>query len=676
MGFKNRFSKIGLKVTLIVLAAQVLVFAALFILINVSVTNSARNSALSSTQTAALDRSEIIKNYVQSAEDTLTSYLKAEQIYDLLSDPSNENYVAAAQKYTESYADDLSNLEGIYASSWDTEVLTHSSPRSVGIVTRPNESSRKALHDAILATNGVWNTGIIISPASGEQIISMYKAVRNDNGDPIGLGGIGIFTSGLVDKLNSLPLEGMPGAEYYLVNAETGEYIFHPDPEKITTIAEEQFVTEIIGKVKGKSQDICDHLLYSNDGTKYIAAYNSIGSRGWVFIVTDKQSEVFASAIQLRIFLVIIFIIVAILLSVVVYELINAAIRPIKKVENAVMGLGNIYLSSADSIVHLTSRDDEIGSIASAVKKLSYNLKNAVNDIGRILGEMANENLTVDTQLHRELYIGDFAILADDLDTIKNNLVKVIKNIYVSSEQVNSGSTQVAAAAQTLSQGSSEQSAATGKMVENSGDIDKLSKSNADNCDEARQLMAKTTKCVETVNEKVLSLSGAMSNINDMSNRIGSIIKTIEDIAFQTNILALNAAIEAARAGASGKGFAVVADEVRNLAAKSAEAAGDTTELIGRSVEAVTNGTEIMEQTVEAMRSLGEYTDSVRNIVEDIAESNKTQHDMVTLINSDISHVSNVVQANSATAEECAAAAEELSGQAKILQDSIGRFKF
>ena len=580
------------------------------------------------------------------------------------------------KKYTESYADHLSNLEGIYASSWDTEVLTHSSPRSVGIVTRPNESSRKVLHDAILATNGVWNTGIIISPASGEQIISMYKAVRDDNGDPIGLGGIGIYTSGLVDKLNSLPLEGMPGAEYYLVNAETGEYIVHPDPGKITTIAEEQFVTEIICKVKGKSQDICDHLLYNNGGTKYIAAYNSIGSRGWVFVVTDKQSEVFASAIQLRIYLIIIFIVVSILLSVVVYALINNAIRPIKKVETAVTGLGNINLDAADSIVHLTSRDDEIGSIASAVNKLSHNLKNAVNDIGRILGEMANENLTVDTQLHRELYIGDFAILAEDLDTIKSNLVKVIKNIYVSSEQVNSGSAQVAAAAQTLSRGSTEQSEATGKMVASSGDIDKLSKSNADNCDEARQLMAKTTKCVETVNEKVLSLSGAMSNINDMSNRIGSIIKTIEDIAFQTNILALNAAIEAARAGASGKGFAVVADEVRNLAAKSAEAAGDTTELIGRSVEAVTNGSEIMEQTVEAMQSLGEYTDSVRNIVEDIAESNKTQHDMVILINNDISHVSNVVQANSATAGECAAAAEELSGQAKILQDSIGRFKF
>ena len=675
MGVKNRVSKIGLKVTLIVLIAQVVFFTLLYILLSSYVTNTIRQSAQGAMQSSAMDRSEIIKSFVQSAEDTLTSYLKAEQINNLLSDPTNESYAAAAQKYSESYAADISNLEGIYASTWDTEVLTHSNAKYVGLVTRTDESAKKALHDAILATNGVYNTGIILSPASGEQIISMYKAVKDNSGNVIGLGGIGIYTSELIDTLNSLPIEFMPSAEYYLINTETGEYIFHPDKTKIATVASDKFTVDFINSVKGKKEDISGSIAYNAGGTGYVAAYSVMASRGWVFLVTDVQSEVFAVVNSLRINLIVICAFIAVILSVIIYFLINTAIRPIKKVEAVVERLGNIRLDTSDDIIELAKRNDEMGSIANTVNKLNHNLKSAVDDICRIIGEIANENLAVDTEVNKHLYIGDFEVLADDLHTIKKNLVEVIRDIYVSSEQVNSGSEQVATAAQVLSQGSVLQAEATDKMLSGVSDVDKFATSNAENCDQARQLIAQTTDGVEAVNEKVNSLSGAMVNINNMSAQIGTIIKTIEDIAFQTNILALNAAIEAARAGEAGKGFAVVADEVRNLASKSAEAAGNTTELIEQSVAAVDHGAKIMEQTVVAMRSLAENTRSVKIIVDEIAESNNTQHNMLSAINQDISRVSDVVQANSATAEECAAAAEELSGQAKLLEESIGRFK-
>ena len=153
-------------------------------------------------------------------------------------------------------------------------------------------------------------------------------------------------------------------------------------------------------------------------------------------------------------------------------------------------------------------------------------------------------------------------------------------------------------------------------------------------------------------------------------------MKTIEDIAFQTNILALNAAIEAARAGVAGKGFAVVADEVRNLSIKSSEAVQNTAGLIEESVNAVNNGVSIMQDTASAMEKLGEYTSSVKNIIEDIAKSNGTQSEMVDMVNRDIMSISDVVQSNSATAEECAAAAEELSGQSAVLKELVGKFNF
>ena len=676
MNKNQNLCRLGIKISLSVLVIQLVVFTILFLVINNSVSSSARKNAVNNMQTAAIDRSEIISNYIRSTEDTLTAYLKAEQIYDLLRDPSNEEYVAAAQKYTENFSKDLTNLEGIYASSWDTKILTHTSSKVVGKITRPDEDRRKQLHDAILATEGVYNTGILISPATGEQIISMYKAVREDDGSHIGLGGIGIFTSGLVDKLNELPLDGLSEAQYYLVNVNTGEYIFHPDPEKITTVAEEKFVAEIIEQVKGQTEDICGSINYKDENRlENIATYNSLSEQGWVFILSDKASEVLASARSLETVLIIIFSICLILLTAVVYFVVSRMIAPLKTVENAVVDLSDLHLDSANAINQYTARKDEIGNIANAVNMLCLSLKSVTIDIGRILGEMADENFAVDTEKNRAYYIGDFKVLSDNLETIKNKLSTVLTNIYSAAEQVNYGSGQVAAGAQTLSQGTVEQTVSIEELAKNLETIEAQVKANSDNCVEAHKFMNSTSDYLNNVNEKMSSLTEAMTDINSTSNKISDIIKTIEDIAFQTNILALNAAVEAARAGEAGKGFAVVADEVRNLAAKSAEAVSDTTRLIEGSVEAVNRGSEITTQTADALNTLVKYTNELKKIVDDITESGSKQADMVTKINEDINKISEVVQSNSATAEESAAASEELSGQAGMLKKLIGTFK-
>ena len=675
MKINQKICRLGIRISTTVFVVQFVVFSVLYFIINSYVTNSARNDAISNMQTAVHDRSEIISNYIQSTEDTLTAYLKADQIYNLLRDPSNGEYVAAAQKYTENFSKDLSNLEGIYASSWDTKILTHTNVGVVGKITRPDEDKRKQLHDAILATEGVYNTGILISPASGEQIISMYKAVREEDGSHIGLGGIGIFTSGLLDKLNNLPLEGLPSAEYYLVNVNTGEYIFHPDTEKITTVAEEQFVTDIISRVKTQGDNNYGSIEYKDEnGSYFIAAYNGMNHQGWVFILSDSSSEVLASAVSMRTEMGVLFFVSIMALSAIVYFVVRSLVSPLKSVENAVVGIGNIQFDSADVIVKYENRKDEIGSIAKAVTALCQSLKNATEDIDRILGEMANENFAVDVERNKCYYTGDFQSLAESLETIRNKLNSVLKNIYSAADQVNSGSGQVASGAQVLSKGTVEQSASVDELANSLDAIERQINSNSENCAEAHKLMNNTVSYLDDVNDKMNSLTEAMSNINDTSGQISNIIKTIEDIAFQTNILALNAAVEAARAGEAGKVFAVVADEVRNLAAKSAEAVNNTTRLIGSSVEAVNSGSEITKQTAEAIRTLYQYTGSLKKIVDDITESGSRQADMVEKINSDISKISDVVQSNSATAEESAAASEELSGQAGMLKELIGTF--
>lgn len=675
MAKNNKISKIGIKVTIPVLVVQLVVFSLLFIVVNSSLSNAMNSSARSNFKTAAMDRSEIIESYIKSTEDTLTAYVKSDQIQKLLSDPANPEYAAHAQKYTEDFSKDLANLEGIYASSWDTKTLTHSNPNAIGLVTRPDEEKRKPLHDAMIAANGVYNTGIILSPASGQQVISMYKAVKNDNGEYIGFGGIAVLTGGLVDTLDELGLDGLESSQYYLVNANTGEYIFHPDSEKIATVAEEIFVNDIIAEVKGTTEDTCNYTQYKDGGTKYIAAYNSISSHGWVFIISDKTSEVFAAANTLRIVLAIICVLSALVLSVIVYLVIGNTVRPIKTVENAINRMSDIQLSVTDDVAKLSQRDDEIGHIAKASSKLCENLKKAVEDIGRILGEIAERNLAVDTELNKELYIGDFSELYSSLTKIQTNLVSVMDDITTSADQVKSGAWEVSEGAQTLSQGTIEQTSSIDQLAENISSFEEQVQSNSGNCNEARVLIEKTANYVDQVNEKMSGLTIAMQNINETSDKISNIIKTIEDIAFQTNILALNAAIEAARAGQAGKGFAVVADEVRNLASKSAEAVNDTTVLIDSSIEAVNHGAEITTETAEATHQLREHTIAVKKLVDEIAQSSNTQADMVSNVNQEITRISGVVQANSATAEESAAAAEELSGQAAILKELIGKFK-
>lgn len=672
----NKLCKLGLKISSSVLVIQFVVFAVIFTLIISSVTASTQKNAVNNMQTAAADRSEIINNYIKATEDTLIAYLKAEQIYDLLRDPENPECIAAAQEYTERFSKDLTNLEGIYASTWDTQMRTHTNANAVGKITRPDEDRRKQLHDAILATEGVYNTGILISPATGEQIISMYQAVRESDGSHIGLGGIGIFTGGLVDKLNELPLDGLDGAQYYLVNVNTSEYIFHPDTEKITTIAEDKFVTDIIAQVKDKTEDVCGSVNYTgDDGKENIAAFNSISEQGWVFILSDSAAEVLSSVSGLKTILIVICFVSIIVLSCIVYFVVRKMVYPLKAVENAVTELGNIRLDAADNIEKYTRRKDEIGNIANAVNMLCISLKSATADIGRILGEMADENFAVDVEMNRNYYIGDFAVLADNLAAIKSKLSNVLTDISHAAEQVNSGSEQVAAGAQTLSQGTVEQTASIEELAGNLETIEEQVKANSENCTEAHTLMNNTSAYLDEVNAKMSDLTDAMNNINNTSHMISNIIKTIEDIAFQTNILALNAAVEAARAGEAGKGFAVVADEVRNLAAKSAEAVSDTTKLIGSSVEAVNSGAAITEQTADALRTLAEYTNALKKIVDDITESGSRQADMVIKINEDITRISGVVQSNSATAEESAAASEELSGQAGMLKELIGKFE-
>lgn len=246
-----------------------------------------------------------------------------------------------------------------------------------------------------------------------------------------------------------------------------------------------------------------------------------------------------------------------------------------------------------------------------------------------------------------------------------------LSNINESAYQVMTSSSQVASASEALAQGSTEQASAIEEITSSITDIAEKTKVNATNATEASDLMHNAIDYVNKGNEQMESMMSAMDDINKSSESISKIIKVIDDIAFQTNILALNAAVEAARAGDAGKGFAVVAEEVRNLAAKSAAAAAETAELIESSISKVEAGSKIADDTAQALVSITDGVTQSEKIVNNIAEASNYQATAVAQINQAINQVSQVVQTNSATSEECAAASEELSGQATHMRDML-----
>lgn len=315
---------------------------------------------------------------------------------------------------------------------------------------------------------------------------------------------------------------------------------------------------------------------------------------------------------------------------------------------------------------------DELGRLADSMRATINDLRFYIQDFGYVMAELSKGNLTVNTKAE---YQGNFADLQHSIMTLTEALNDTLRRLNESAEQVASGSEQVSFGAQELSRGASEQAASIEEVGDAIAMVSCQVKNNEDNAMQARLEARRVEEEMTASNQKMLDMISAMKDINETSGAIRKIIKTIENIAFQTNILSLNAAVEAARAGEAGKGFGAVADEVRNLAAKSAEASKSTAQLIQNAVAAVEKGTLIADETAKALVISVENVNNVACRVNEISEASTMQTESIIQINESIAQISEVVQSNSATAEESAAASEELSAQSQLLRGLAGRFK-
>lgn len=382
---------------------------------------------------------------------------------------------------------------------------------------------------------------------------------------------------------------------------------------------------------------------------------------------TQAINRVVANCTRQVIILIVLIIITAVLgISINTYA-IRSIVVPLRKAEESV-----VAFSQGDLSYELDyESDDEIGGICDAVRTSQDVLHNAIEDIVSVTKSLASGDLSCSVSQN---YPGELAPIKENIDYLLDQLNDTMSGILQAADQVAAGADQVSTGSQALAQGSTEQASAVEELSATINDLDHSARNNRETAQTAKARADQASDQVRISNERMQEMRKAMSEIMDGQKDIGKIIETIENIAFQTNILALNAAVEAARAGSAGKGFAVVADEVRNLASKSDHAAKQTKKLIETSLAAVEHGGQLVEDVDANMQKTVECAGAAIEYMDKLAESTISEAEAIEQLTTGVDQISSVVQTNSATSEESAAASQELSSQAVMMKQLVQRF--
>lgn len=453
-----------------------------------------------------------------------------------------------------------------------------------------------------------------------------------------------------------------------------GNVMYSKNPELIgKSVSESKSETEYRKMQEEMEKGKIFHLAEKDQGGEekrvYYIPTDVMGSTWWIML-SVKQAELMAPVIRL-IFVCTAFAFFAVMvLASTLYFLIKKSLKPLEGM--ARVGKKVSKGDFSESISYL--KDDEIGHIGQGFKQVTENIREITSDLEEKLEELSRGNFRVDLE-DEEKYQGEYRPLIDSLRNIRSQLNGTILEIQKSASEVSSTSEQVSNGAQSLSQGATEQASSVEELSASMSEIADSIKVTTKKAEDAKGLSERVGEAVTVSTQKMEEMTRAMAEITEKSTEIEKIIKTIDDIAFQTNILSLNAAIEAARAGEAGKGFAVVADEVGNLAQKSAKAAQNTGLLIEETKDAVERGAKISRETGESLSTVVERAGKINTMIFEITKETERESEGMSQLTVGMEQISAVVQTNSATAEESAAASEELSGQAAILDDLVSKFQ-
>lgn len=620
-------------------------------------------SSLESMSDSLKARSYTVEQFVTKAEQQLIAYSKAPVIRNLLNDPNNADLTSAAQKYTEEYFKILDGWEGLYVSEGNTHVLAHSNPDVVGITTREGDSL-KELQNQMKEAGDILNSGIIISPASGNLIMSMYVPVYSDDGSIIGIAGGAQLATTLSNMLDTLTIKGLEHIKAYMINTDKSTHIFNSDPELTDKPIEDPMLLEVINRISANPDVTYGQITNTPAVNGYVVTYQTISRRPWALVFIDSEDEVYAKAHNNKIVMSVVCSLVYLLILVLSYILVKLCTKPLEAIVESINNLSDLNLKKSAAILKYTGYKSEVGMIATAMDKLYDKLEEIVTTL-RLCTTSLNESMDKTSGATKQLveYVSDNCATTEELAAgvstttsavsgVVDEINRITEFLGSVEEKVNDGNNR---STDLLSTAHEMQTMVGDTLAETNVKIE----ANRRNVEEAMQSLQ------------------ALTRINDM-------VAQILDIASQTNLLSLNASIEAARAGEQGRGFAVVADEIGKLASNSSDTATQIQNICNEINTSVSSVQECFNDIITFLEkdiankfeafantanSYDSHVSAIQISMQDISTASEHLVEAITSIQEQITVIHNAIGENEAGVENIISTNESTNTTVEVLEE-------
>ena len=591
------------------------------------------------------------ESYIQNGEATLDNFAKSPIVVEFLQNQKDATLQVEAQEYTMECFNLAGNMEAIYISNWDSTTLAHPVESAIGSPTREGERL-KALQDSLLATDGVYNTGVMKSPATGNQVVSMYAPVFDDKKNPIGYVGAALYLSDVAEMFSDTSSMGFDSMYVYTVNGHDGTMIQHPDEEKIGQPVENEAVKQILVRISNNEKVEPGIISYEFQGQNKYAAYFAGKNNDYITVLTVDEKDVLKEIDKLAgiclvtaIVLMFVFVILALILA-------NKMATPLKKLDAFTREIASGNLNAN---IETSAKVKEINSIIESANVLKTTMKSVLSNIHTSMDELDYNMGDVDESIEEcNNAVSGVSTAIDGISDGAFSMSKSVQTTAINMENVGDNITNIQTSVKSAK--------------ENADEVSKISTALKDNLNNLIEANRNTIQISQEVVKGISESNEAVKAINMATD-------VITGIASQTNLLSLNASIEAARAGEQGKGFAVVASEIQTLAEQSTKSAQEIRDIISNLVQKFGISTDLVEKIKDSITIEGDVLDNVQGSFNDVTCSmNQTSENINDIygktnelsiakdnIINEVSNLSAIAQQNAASCEEATAVIESIN---------------